>query len=399
MDNLLPAWMHDGGISKLLERLADPKARQRAIGDCLVDGERWRTGSGGMGWDEIMIATCSKPELAGIHVAELARRTGKEPAQAMMDLVMEERAGVSMVVFSQSEENVGTALSYAHNMVGSDSLSLHAGTGPHPGKPHPRSYGTFPRVLGVYCREKRLFSWETAVHKMTGMPATKLGLKDRGLVQGGRAADLTLFDPATVRDEATFPDPHRHPVGIPYVIVNGRVVVDGARYHAVPAGRVLASVPPPNRRGGRLRGPATVAQVLDRGQCGGRPVAGCGHELARRLGAHVARGEDARHAGAHAEVGHDLSARVERHEPAQDLGVWREPRVDEHAAGGHRVGLAGGQVLDLHPLDAVRALDRARARCSSGRRSCARRGSAPGGSRRRAGCRGGAAPSPRRRTG
>ncbi|HUM17575.1 MAG TPA: amidohydrolase family protein, partial [Candidatus Nitrosotalea sp.] len=239
MDNLLPAWMHDGGISKLLERLTDPKARQRAIADCLVDGERWRTGSGGMGWDEIMIATCSKPELAGIHIAELARRTGREPAQAMMDLVMEERAGVSMVVFSQSEENVGTALGYAHNMVGSDSLSLHAGPGPHPGKPHPRSYGTFPRVLGVYCRERRLFSWETAVHKMTGMAATKLGLKDRGLVQGGRAADLTVFDPATVRDEATFPDPHRHPIGIPYVIVNGQVVVDGPRYHAVPAGRLL----------------------------------------------------------------------------------------------------------------------------------------------------------------
>jgi N-acyl-D-aspartate/D-glutamate deacylase len=143
------------------------------------------------------------------------------------------------VVFSQSEENVGTALGYAHNMVGSDSLSLHAGPGPHPGKPHPRSYGTFPRVLGVYCREKRLFSWETAVHKMTGMAATKLGLKDRGLVERGRAADLALFDPATVRDAATFPDPHRHPVGIPYVIVNGQVVVEGPRYHAAPAGRVL----------------------------------------------------------------------------------------------------------------------------------------------------------------
>jgi N-acyl-D-amino-acid deacylase len=239
MDNLLPAWMHDGGISKLLERLADPKLRQRAIADCLVDGERWRTGSGGMGWDEIMIATCSKPELPGLHLAELARRTGKEPAQAMMDLVLEERAGVSMVVFSQSEDNVGTALSYAHNMVGSDSLSLHAGAGPHPGKPHPRSYGTFPRVLGVYCREKRLFSWESAVHKMTGMAATKLGLKDRGLLQAGRAGDITLFDPATVSDAATFPDPHRYPVGIPYVIVNGQVVVDGAHYHARPAGRVL----------------------------------------------------------------------------------------------------------------------------------------------------------------
>ena len=99
----------------------------------------------------------------------------------MMDLVLEERAGVSMVVFSQSEENVATALGYAHTMIGSDSLSLHAGPGPHPGKPHPRSYGTFPRVLGVYCREKRLFSWETAVHKMTGMPA------DQARPEGPRA--------------------------------------------------------------------------------------------------------------------------------------------------------------------------------------------------------------------
>jgi N-acyl-D-amino-acid deacylase len=239
MDNLLPGWMHDGGIARLLERLADPAARRRAIQDCLVDGERWRTGSGAMGWDEIMIATCSNPELPGLHVAELARRTGRQPAEAMMDLVLEERASVSMIVFSQSEDNVATALGYPHSMIGSDSLSLHAGPGPHPGKPHPRSYGTFPRVLGVYCRDKRLFSWETAVHKMTGMPAAKLGLHARGLVRSGFAADLALFDPATVADAATFADPHRHPVGIPYVVVNGHVVVDGQGMNPVPAGRVL----------------------------------------------------------------------------------------------------------------------------------------------------------------
>ena len=239
MDNLLPPWMHDGGTAKLLERLADPAARQRAIADCLIDGERWRTGSGSYGWDEVMVATCSKEVLGGKNLAELARMTGREPAHAMMDLVLSERAGVSMVGFSQSEENVAIASADPHTMIGSDSLSLHAGPGPHPGKPHPRSYGTFPRVLGVYCRERKLFSWETAVHKMTGMPAGKLGMQGRGLVKTGYAADLTLFDPKTVRDEATFPDPHRHPVGIPYVVVNGHVVVDGPRYHAVPAGRVL----------------------------------------------------------------------------------------------------------------------------------------------------------------
>jgi len=94
-------------------------------------------------------------------------------------------------------------------------------------------------VLGVYCREKRVFSWETAVHKMTGMPAAKLKLKRRGLVRAGFAADLALFDPATVSDAATFADPHRHPTGIPYVVVNGRLVVEGPRFHALPAGRVL----------------------------------------------------------------------------------------------------------------------------------------------------------------
>ena len=239
MDNLLPAWMHDGGTAKLLERLADPAARERAIADCLIGGERWGTGSGSYGWDEVMVATCSRPELAGKNLAELARLTGREPAHAMMELVLSERAGVSMVGFSQSEENVAIASADPHTMIGSDSLSLHSGPGPHPGKPHPRSYGTFPRVLGVYCREKRIFSWETAVHKMTGMPAGKLGLKNRGVIKAGFAADLALFDPSTVRDEATFPDPHRHPVGIPYVVVNGQVVVDGPRYNAVPAGRVL----------------------------------------------------------------------------------------------------------------------------------------------------------------
>jgi N-acyl-D-aspartate/D-glutamate deacylase len=239
MDSLLPGWMQDGGIAKLLERLADPKARERAIKDCLVGGERWGSASGSTGFDEILIATCAKRELEGMTLAELARRTGREPAHAMMDLVLSEHATVAMISFSQSEENVANATAYAHSMIGSDSLSLHAGPGPHRGMPHPRSYGTFPRVLGRFVRERRLFSWETAVQKMTGMAAAKLRLQNRGLLRPGYAADLALFDPATVQDEATFPAPHQHPTGIPYVIVNGWVVVDGPRFHALPAGRVL----------------------------------------------------------------------------------------------------------------------------------------------------------------
>ena len=239
MDNLLPPWMHDGGVSKLLARLADRPTRRRVVEECLIDGERWRTPMGSIGFDQIFVATCSRPELEGLTLAHLARAAGGTPAEAMLSLVAEERAGVSMVVFSQSEENVAKVLAHPAVMIGSDSLGLSAGPGPHPGKPHPRMYGTFPRVLGVYVREKKLFAWETAVHKMTGMPAAKLRLRDRGLVRPGYAADLVVFDPARVKDTATYADPHRHPTGIPWVLVNGGVVVDQGRMNAVGGGQVL----------------------------------------------------------------------------------------------------------------------------------------------------------------
>jgi N-acyl-D-amino-acid deacylase len=241
MDNLLPPWVHDGGAARLLERLADPGTRRRIVEECLIDGERWATaGSGTVGFDEVLVATCSRSDLEGLTLAELAQKRGQPPAEAMMDLVRDEGAGVAMIVFTQSEGNVAKALAHPATMVGSDSIGLTAGPGPHRGKPHPRMYGTFPRVLGVYARDKRLFSWEIAISKMTGMAAAKLGLKDRGLLRPGYAADITVFDPSTVKDEATYRDPHRHPTGIPYVVVNGQVVVDAGRMSVLPAGQVLS---------------------------------------------------------------------------------------------------------------------------------------------------------------
>ncbi len=239
MDNLLPAWAHDGGIPVLLERLADRGSRRKMVEECLVDGERWRTRSmGAVGFDQILVGTCSKPELEGQNVAAIARQAGTTPAEVMMNLVLDDKASVTMVVFSQSEANVDRVLQHPAIMIGSDSIGLSTGPGPHRGKPHPRMYGTFPRVL-AFARDKKLFSLETAVHKMTGMAARRLALRDRGLLQPGYAADVAVFDPTTVKDEATFADPHRHPRGIPYVIVNGAVVVDGGRFHAAGTGRVL----------------------------------------------------------------------------------------------------------------------------------------------------------------
>jgi N-acyl-D-amino-acid deacylase len=240
LDNMMPAWAHDGGTAKLLERLADRATRRRIVEECLIDGERWGTLSqGGVGFDQVFIATCRRRELEGLHLAQIARQAGLAPAEVLMNLLLEERCTVGMVSFSQSIENVAKVLAHPALMIGSDSIPLYEGEGDRPGKPHPRTYGTFPKVLGEYARERKLFSMETAVHKMTGMAAARIGLRERGLVQPGYFADLAVFDPATVKDESTYPDPHRYPTGIPYVVVNGTVAVDDSRLTARGTGRVL----------------------------------------------------------------------------------------------------------------------------------------------------------------
>ncbi len=240
MDNLMPAWAHEGGLAKLLERLGDRATRTRIVDECLVDGERWRNMSqGGVGFDQIFVATCRRRELEGLSLAQLASQTGKAPAEALLDLLLGEQCTVGMVSFSQSLENVAKVLAHPALMIGSDSIPLFAGEGDKPGKPHPRTYGTFPRVLGEYARDRKLFPLETAVRKMTGLPAERLGLHDRGIVRPGAVADLAVFDPGTVKDESTYADPHRYPTGIPYVVVNGHVAVDGGRLTGPGAGRVL----------------------------------------------------------------------------------------------------------------------------------------------------------------
>ena len=242
LDNMMPGWAHEGGVGKLLERLADRATRRRIAEECLVDGERWRTVSqGGLGFDQVFIASCRRRELEGLNLAQLARQRGDAPAEALMSLLYEEKCTVGMISFGQSLETVAKVLAHPALMIGSDSIPLFAGEGDRPGKPHPRTYGTFPRVLGEYARERRLFSLETAVHKMTGLPAARLRLRDRGLLRAGYTADLVVFDAQTVKDESTYAEPHRYPTGIPYVVVNGAVVVDGGRMRDTRAGRVLTA--------------------------------------------------------------------------------------------------------------------------------------------------------------
>ncbi|HET7551687.1 MAG TPA: amidohydrolase family protein, partial [Gemmatimonadaceae bacterium] len=146
-----------------------------------------------------------------------------------------QRGGASAIYHVLDDADVERIMRYPHTMIASDGRLVRPGEG----HPHPRWYGTFPRVLARYVRERHVLTLEEAVHKMTGMPARRLGLRDRGQVAEGMYADLVVFDPATVEDRATFEDPHQYPVGIDYVLVNGVAVVDGGKFTDARPGLVL----------------------------------------------------------------------------------------------------------------------------------------------------------------
>jgi dihydroorotase/N-acyl-D-amino-acid deacylase len=233
---LIPAWAMAGGTERFLERMDDP-----ALADSILAGIEFNivNDRGGNDLHRVQFALVEwDRSLEGETLWDWAVRQGLEPTPANgARLVVEavRRGGASCVFFAMDEGDVEAIMRHPMTMIASDGRL----TRPGEGHPHPRWYGTFPRVLGVYVREKHLLSLEEAVHKMTGMPAARLGLPERGQVREGWYADLVVFDPATVKDMATFEDPHQYPVGIPWVIVNGTVTVENGTYHDVRAGRVL----------------------------------------------------------------------------------------------------------------------------------------------------------------
>jgi N-acyl-D-amino-acid deacylase len=193
-----------------------------------------------VGFENIMIVgTEARRDAEGRRLSEVAAARVADPVDALLDLLVDERGRGSVILFQMDEADLRRALAHPAVMVGSDGSSL-APTGRMAAStPHPRSYGTFPRVLGEYAREQRTLSLPQAVHKMTGMPARRLGLSDRGEIRAGARADLVVFDPRRVRDVATFEDPHRYPAGIEHVLVNGSFVIkDGEHTGSLP-GRVL----------------------------------------------------------------------------------------------------------------------------------------------------------------
>jgi N-acyl-D-amino-acid deacylase len=234
LDIVLPKWALDGGAEAQLARLRDPAARARMRDEIL------RT-RGADSWGEVMVAgvrsDANKP-LEGKTVAEVAAMQRKEPVDALLDLLVVEELHAGGIFFGMSEANLERFLQQPWMMIGSDSAGrAHYGV-LRTGHPHPRTFGTFPRVLSAYAGKPAL-QVEEAIRKMTALPAKKFGLRGRGIIERGAFADLVVFDPATLRDRSTYAQPWQYPTGIETVVVNGQVTFHGGEHTNAAAGRVL----------------------------------------------------------------------------------------------------------------------------------------------------------------
>lgn len=238
LSQLVPPWAHEGGKDEMLRRLRDPQLRPRIARDMSQGTPDWPNFFQ-IDWDDIQIASVSTDanrRWVGHKVGDVARARNIPGVEACIDLLIEERAGVQMINFVIDEDEMRRVLVHPLSTIGSDGVAVSPES--DKGQPHPRYYGCFPRVLGRYVRELKLLTLETAIRKMTSLPATQLGLTDRGEIRTGKAADLVVFDPTRVADRATFEAPHQYPVGIPHVIVNGQLVIHDEKHTGARPGRV-----------------------------------------------------------------------------------------------------------------------------------------------------------------
>jgi len=243
MSAFVPAWAHDGGDAKLIDRLKDPTTRARIRKDMLTPSKDWDNE-----WDEItgpqdvMISVVQNPALKkfqGKRLTEVAKIMNEDPMDALFDLLIEDKGFTDCAVFGMSEPDVALALQQPWVSVDNDS----SGTSPEgilgEEHPHPRAYGTFPRILRKYVREEKKLTLEEAIRKFSALPAQRMRLTDRGVLKQGMWADVVVFDPETVRDLATFDDPNRLSEGMAYVLINGVPVIEDGKMTGALPGKVL----------------------------------------------------------------------------------------------------------------------------------------------------------------
>lgn len=243
LDACLPPWVREGGRDALLKRLTDPAARERAKADMARETTEWENqwlGSGGA--EGVMVAEVLDPKLKayeGRTIAAIAAAEMKDPRDVVIDIVLADRANAACIIAIMDEKDVRAALAHPLVSFGTDSQAK-ATDGPLSHETsHPRGWGSAARILGYYVREEKVLRLEEAIRKMTSFAAEAAGLRDRGLVKPGFAADLTVFDPAAVRSAATFENPNRYSEGFRYVAVNGVLVVDEGKITGKKPGKAL----------------------------------------------------------------------------------------------------------------------------------------------------------------
>lgn len=245
LSSIIPPWAHEGGSKAMIARLKDPSQRKRLEQEILngIPGSDWYnhyTATGG--WDGMLLVTLRNPkykQYEGKRMNEVIQTIGKPPLDVLFELLAENEGSVPTVYFHHSEEDMRYALKQPFVSIGSDGGALKTEGPLAAGNPHPRYYGTFPRVLGRYVREEKLISLEDAVRKMTSANAAKIRIFDRGLLRAGQWGDVTVFNPDTIIDRATFEKPHQYAEGVEYVIVNGKIVLEKNKHTGARPGAIL----------------------------------------------------------------------------------------------------------------------------------------------------------------
>lgn len=236
----LPRWALSGSIEESHARLNDPLHRAAIAAEIRAVHPDWDDLSADSYWHNVQIGVArGRPEIQGKTIAALAEAAGCGPIEYVLDLLAGTEGYISAVNFSIGESDIAEVMRHPCTSIGSDGVATKPGGSTGVDQVHPRAYGTFPRVLGRYVREQGILTEAQAIYKMTGLPAARLGLTDRGRIAPGCYADLTLYDPAAIRDRATFAEPHRFAAGIACVLVNGRIALENGLPNGTLAGKVL----------------------------------------------------------------------------------------------------------------------------------------------------------------
>ncbi len=244
LEATIPSWAHEGGVDSLNRRLADPAIRARLKREIQTGSPGWwNIIEAAGGWEGVVLVNARNPANARYErksIAQIARETGRDPADVAWDIVAQANGRVMAIYHMMGEPDIETALRFPWTSIGSDAgAAFAAGTADALGLPHPRSYGNHVRVIAKYVKERHVLTLEEAVRKMTSWPATRMRLAGRGAIREGHWADVTIFDLATLADNATYDDPTRSPSGIDWVLVNGVVVIDHGRHTGAKPGQVL----------------------------------------------------------------------------------------------------------------------------------------------------------------